>query len=635
MILQWRRKLKSVLAKLKADLTYPAAEFFTKIPSAEKRKRLIEKSIISFSGWRRVFAADGDEDSSRREITPEAGFFAAAAGSGFARWLKEKYPHLEGVTVAVACDARPTGEAIANCLMLAIAFEGSAARYLSISATPEALAYASALPEIHGLIIVTASHNPLGHNGLKFSAADGAVLAAADGDHLKEICLGLYNDEDWLREFSQSVTGNLKKTRSAVINGLRQEKSRALELYSRTMDMILVQGSADMGSSALKKELNENIARRPLGIVAELNGSARTMSIDRAYLESLGCKVDSYGIEPGIVSHTILPEGEALEPACRILERKYREDPSFELGYVPDMDGDRGNLVLACMDGSVRRLEAQEVFALAVVAELAFSKAGGFGLGNGNLAVVVNGPTSARIDRIAKAFGARVFRAEVGEANVLELARIKRNEGFYIPVIGEGSNGGSIIYPSAVRDPLATLIGMVRLLRLPGVYRALAETMGLAGINTGKWPEFEKVNLERIVSLLPVFSSTGLYEDKAMLKIGSADHDLLKRKYEEIFESQWQKNKKEFENSFTVTGYEFINYEGVNVVPGPGNRSNGGLGGFKVRLLGCDGYEKAFLWMRGSRTEPVFRLMADVEGGPQDEDKLLEIHRDILMQADR
>ena len=627
--------MKSVMTKLKADLTYPTAEFFTEIPSAGKRKCLIEKSIISFSGWRRVFAADGDEDSASREITREAGFFAAAAGSGFARWLKGKYPHLEGVTIAVACDSRPTGEAIANCLMLAIAFEGSSSRYLSISATPEALAYASALPEVHGLIIVTASHNPLGHNGLKFSAADGAVLAAVDGDRLKEICLGLYNDENWLKGFSESVTGNLQKTRSAVINGLRQEKSRALELYSRTMDMILVQGSVEVGSAALKKELKKNIAGRPLGIVAEFNGSARSMSIDCEYLKSMGCKVEAHGSEPGIVSHAILPEGEALDPACRILERKCREDSSFELGYVPDMDGDRGNLVLAGMDGKVCRLEAQEVFALAVAAELAFSKAGQLGRGNGNLAVVVNGPTSARIDRIAEAFGARVFRAEVGEANVLELTRIKRNEGFYIPVIGEGSNGGSIIYPSAVRDPLATLVGLVRLLRLPGVYMALAETMSSAGINTGKWPEFEKANLERIVSLLPIFSSTGLYEDKAMVQIKSDNQDLLKRRYESIFENHWQENKKELENSFAVTGYEFINYEGVNVVQGPGNRSKGGLGGFKVRLLDRNGSEKAFLWMRGSRTEPVFRVMADVEGGPRDEDRLLEIHRGILMQADR
>ena len=625
--------MKSVLAKLESDLTYPSVEFFAEIPSAEKRSKLIEKSIISFSGWRRVFAADGDENSTSREITPEAGFFAAAAGSGFTRWLKKSHAHLERVTVAVACDCRPTGEAIANCLMLAIVSEGSNARYLSISATPEALAYASALPEVHGLIIVTASHNPLGHNGLKFSAADGAVLSASQGDHLKDICLGLYSDENWLRTFSESVSDNLSKTRSTVINGLCKEKSRALELYAGNMDMILVQGSLDIGGPALKKELKENISGRPLGIISELNGSARTLSIDRMYLESLGCKVEVHGSEPGVVSHAILPEGDALEPACRILERKNRENPAFELGYVPDMDGDRGNLVLACRDGGVRRLEAQEVFALAVAAELAFSKSRK--LSSAKPAVVVNGPTSLRIERITEAFGGEVFRAEVGEANVIELAGIKREAGYYIPLIGEGSNGGSIIYPSAVRDPLATLIGLVRLLRLPDVYSALAETMISAGINQLGWPEFDRVNLEQIVSLLPEFSSTGQYEEKSKMKIQTADHNLLKRKYEESFEKLWQEYKQELKDKFAITKFEFINYEGVKAVPGPGNRSNGGLGGFKVRLLGSDSSERAFLWMRGSRTEPVFRVMADVEGSDQDEDWLLDFHRNIIMQADQ
>ena len=625
--------MKSVLAKLEADLTYPSVEFFAEIPSAEKRSKLIEKSIISFSGWRRVFAADGDENSTSREITPEAGFFAAAAGSGFTRWLKKSHAHLERVTVAVACDCRPTGEAIANCLMLAIVSEGSNARYLSISATPEALAYASALPEVHGLIIVTASHNPLGHNGLKFSAADGAVLSASQGDHLKDICLGLYSDENWLRTFSESVSDNLSKTRSTVINGLRKEKSRALELYAGNMDMILVQGSLDIGGPALKKELKENISGRPLGIISELNGSARTLSIDRMYLESLGCKVEVHGSEPGVVSHAILPEGDALEPACRILEQKNRENPAFELGYVPDMDGDRGNLVLACRDGGVRRLEAQEVFALAVAAELAFSKSRK--LSSAKPAVVVNGPTSLRIERITEAFGGEVFRAEVGEANVIELAGIKREAGYYIPLIGEGSNGGSIIYPSAVRDPLATLIGLVRLLRLPDVYSALAETMISAGINQLGWLEFDRVNLEQIVSLLPEFSSTGQYEEKSKMKIQTADHNLLKRKYEESFEKLWQEYKQELKDKFAITKFEFINYEGVKAVPGPGNRSNGGLGGFKVRLLGSDSSERAFLWMRGSRTEPVFRVMADVEGSDQDEDWLLDFHRNIIMQADQ
>ena len=58
-----------------------------------------------------------------------------------------------------------------------------------------------------------------------------------------------------------------------------------------------------------------------------------------------------------------------------------------------------------------------------------------------------------RIEEIAEAFYASVYRAEVGEANVVNLARSLRDKGFTVPILGEGSNGGNITHPAAVRIP--------------------------------------------------------------------------------------------------------------------------------------------------------------------------------------
>jgi phosphomannomutase len=45
--------------------------------------------------------------------------------------------------------------------------------------------------------------------------------------------------------------------------------------------------------------------------------------------------------------------------------------------------------------------------------------------------------------------------------------------------------------------------------------------------------------------------------------------------------------------------------------------------------------ERASLWMRGSGTEPVFRVMADVEGlNTALHDRLLGWHRAMLNEAD-
>ncbi|MBQ5781675.1 MAG: phosphoglucomutase, partial [Spirochaetaceae bacterium] len=57
-------------------------------------------------------------------------------------------------------------------------------------------------------------------------------------------------------------------------------------------------------------------------------------------------------------------------------------------------------------------------------------------------------------------------------------------------------------------------------------------------------------------------------------------------------------------------------------------------GGFKIIFRDKDGRNKAFIWMRGSRTEKVFRVMCDVEGDKPDiHDELLQIHREMIEAA--
>ena len=43
----------------------------------------------------------------------------------------------------------------------------------------------------------------------------------------------------------------------------------------------------------------------------------------------------------------------------------------------------------------------------------------------------------------------------------------------------------------------------------------------------------------------------------------------------------------------------------------------------------------AFIWMRGSGTEPVFRIMCDVKGNkPEEEKELLEWETKLIKEAD-
>jgi phosphoglucomutase len=140
--------------------------------------------------------------------------------------------------------------------------------------------------------------------------------------------------------------------------------------------------------------------------------------------------------------------------------------------------------------------------------------------------------------------------------------------------------------------------------------------------------------LADIVRTLPKYFSTALYEQRSLVEIRSGDHDRLKSRYEEILSSRWPEFEPELSRRMGITGYRIVQYEGTRTIHGPGQRSWGGQGGFKVILTGRDGREIGFLWMRDSKTEPVFRVMADISTSREDEKYLLELHRGILVQAD-
>ena len=56
-----------------------------------------------------------------------------------------------------------------------------------------------------------------------------------------------------------------------------------------------------------------------------------------------------------------MPEGAGLNECRDALSRSGEKDKRFLLGYVPDNDGDRGNIVYRTAAGSVVALQAQEV----------------------------------------------------------------------------------------------------------------------------------------------------------------------------------------------------------------------------------------------------------------------------------
>ena len=573
--------------------------------------KTIDNMILSASGWRSVFAEDGDEESSSCRISPAHTIIIAAAAKVFSDYLSD-----QNGAVIVGMDTRPTGKTIAEALIRVLLSLGRELIYTGIIAAPELMAFArtnSPQNPMAGFIYISASHNPIGHNGIKFGLADGGVLQADESFKLISAFRDFMACPDCIPQAEKLLKTSTDAALREVYAREHEWKKASLAAY-RNFTGEVISGFPDTAKhDDFFSLIRQGLKKHPLGIVADFNGSARTVSIDREFFSSLGVSFRAINETPGDIVHRIVPEGDSLEP-CRILQQDtQRSDPSFVLGYVSDCDGDRGNLVI--WDAGIKEariIDAQEVFALACVAELSWLAWTGE-LETAKAALVVNDPSSLRIDQIAAFFDAQVFRAEVGEANVVGLARKLRKEGFLVRILGEGSSGGTIIHPSAVRDPIDTLGAIIKLLVIrhgekPGLFEIWCKLSGRH--------YRDDFLLADIINSLPNFISTGAYTDDALLKVKTGDHGLLKQKYQQIFLEELDKNKSELYKHYGITEWEAISYNGMMETRELKNFADSGSGGLKIEFYTEKSGKKtktAFVWMRGSGTEAVFRIMADAE----------------------
>ncbi len=638
------------------------------LPDASQIREAASSFILSVSGWRKVFAADGNEESSTEEVSPADIVLAGAAAIAFAQLLHERGASqretAEGSSaergtfaapaLLVGLDSRPTGPAIADAMIRVFLALGFEPRYLFIVAAPELMAYArktAALPLGHeeramGFCYVSASHNPKGHNGLKFGAAgfpgrSGGVLSAAEIAPMTVAFRELAADPDLPERVLSLMEAADHRRLARIYAGCSAWKRRSVSAYTLFAHEVITGLSGREERDLFFEEMTRSAEARPIGVVADFNGSARCLSIDRDLFAALGVEALAVNDRPRQFAHRIIPEGEALDQCRAELEKAHAAENAFRAGYVPDCDGDRGNLVwFDETAGDARQLEAQEVFALCCVAELAQLVRNGdlsyddAGNAKEKAAVVVNDATSMRINAIAKVFDVDVYRAETGEANVVGLAAGLRERGYIVRILGEGSNGGNITHPSAVRDPLATMGALLKLLLLregagEGLFRIW---MRLSNRLSEYRPDFD---LGDIVRSLPRFATTSVFETRAALAVRETDHAALKERYARIFLGEWKERLPELRRRFGVVSWQAFASLGERESNVGESFGAAGRGGLRIVLQDGEGRPRAFLWMRGSGTESVFRIMADIEGGlPEDEEYLLSWQAAMLRAAD-
>ena len=129
----------------------------------------------------RMFGTDGVRGVAGAELTIE---LATKLGQAGAYVLTKEQEHQP--TLIVGCDTRISGGMLANALMAGICSVGANAIYAGVMPTP-AIAYLTRKHKVDAGVVISASHNPMEFNGIKFFNGDGYKLSDQLEDEIEAL----------------------------------------------------------------------------------------------------------------------------------------------------------------------------------------------------------------------------------------------------------------------------------------------------------------------------------------------------------------------------------------------------------------------------------------------------------------
>ncbi len=129
----------------------------------------------------RLFGTDGVRGVANEELTP---LLAMQLGQAGATVLTKENAHKP--TIMVGCDTRISCDMLANALMAGICSVGANAVYVGVIPTP-AVAYLTKKYKVEAGVVISASHNPVEFNGIKFFDKDGYKLPDALEDEIEAL----------------------------------------------------------------------------------------------------------------------------------------------------------------------------------------------------------------------------------------------------------------------------------------------------------------------------------------------------------------------------------------------------------------------------------------------------------------
>ncbi|MCK5119624.1 MAG: phosphoglucosamine mutase, partial [Candidatus Latescibacteria bacterium] len=311
--------------------------------------------------------------------------------------------------VIVGRDSRTSGAMLNRAILAGLESVGADVIDLGIVPTPTVL-FTIREERAAGGVAITASHNPIEWNGLKFVGPSGTFLDDGEGSELLKIYAGDCSEKSpW--------------------DGLGRVERRS-DAISRHIDRIL----------ALDIIQVDRIRERKFKVVLDcVNGAGSAAS--PLLLERLGCEVIPLHCTPtGLFPHPAEPVPEHLTELCDVVKKQ-----GADVGFANDPDADR--LAIVSETGAA----IGEEYSLALTTKFVLSKKRG--------PIVANLSTSRMLDDIAGEYGVEVHRTPVGEVHVAQkIVEVGA------PIGGEGNGGVIDLRVGPVRDSLVAMALILQLM---------------------------------------------------------------------------------------------------------------------------------------------------------------------------
>ena len=129
----------------------------------------------------RLFGTDGIRGIANEELTPTLAMQLGQVGAYVLTKEKKHKP-----TIMVGCDTRISGDMLANALMAGACSVGANCVFVGVIPTP-AVAYLTQRYRVDAGVVISASHNPVEFNGIKFFDGNGYKLPDELEDEIEKL----------------------------------------------------------------------------------------------------------------------------------------------------------------------------------------------------------------------------------------------------------------------------------------------------------------------------------------------------------------------------------------------------------------------------------------------------------------